>query len=63
MRRPKFHHHDCVSCHHQFACDGELEGNHDGWPEVICVEFHERWRRTCDECRERNTLANDEDAA
>lgn len=62
MRRPRVHFHDCVSCQQQYACDGELEGNTDGWPEVICVEFHERWCRTCDECRERHALAANADA-
>lgn len=57
--RPKFHHHDCDQCGQQFSCDGQLERNHDGWPEVICVEFHERGQRTCRECAERE----DEDAA
>lgn len=51
--RPRIHHHDCVNCGQQFSCDGEWERNHDGWPEAVCLEFHERWRRLCDECRNR----------
>lgn len=37
-RRP--HHHDCQQCGKPAPCSGELELNHDGFPAVICRDFH-----------------------
>ena len=48
MRR-KEHTHRCA-CGAFFECAGELERNHDGWPEVICRVFHIDGDRTCPVC-------------
>jgi hypothetical protein len=48
--RQQLHEHPCDVCRLPFDCDGELERNYDGWPEVICVSFHERHSRTCGNC-------------
>ena len=34
------HSHPCAHCKTPVECGGELEQNHDGWPEVICRIFH-----------------------
>jgi hypothetical protein len=46
----KVHHHECFHCGEQFSCSGELERNEDGWPEVICYEFHRMEQRACPKC-------------
>jgi hypothetical protein len=50
----KTHTHVCRTCRQRFPCDGDLERNHDGWPEVICVAYHERRQDTCEKCAERD---------
>jgi hypothetical protein len=42
MARIERHTHPCSTpnCLTRLACHGELSGNHDGWPEVICLDFH-----------------------
>lgn len=44
------HAHDCEACGKPFDCTGELERNHDGWPEVICDWFHRYEQRVCPTC-------------
>ena len=36
------HTHPCSlkGCTHRVECRGELSGNYDGWPEVICDSYH-----------------------
>lgn len=55
------HQHRCVTCGTNVECDGELERNHDGWPDVICREFREacdgrRPAFRCETCAEQNRL-------
>ena len=38
MRRYE-HHHPCQDCGQETPCDGPLEKNYDGWPDVICLIF------------------------
>ena len=38
--RVKPHSHPCQSCGAKTPCPGTWEENYDGWPEVICREFH-----------------------
>ncbi len=42
-------------------CDGELERNYDGWPEVICVIYHKDGQDVCEECAGANE--DDDDRA
>ena len=58
--KPKFHHHECYHCGQQFVCRGELEWNHDGWPEVVCFDFHRMEQQACPKCA---GVDEDEDAA
>lgn len=34
------HHHPCQHCGAKTECSGTWEQNYDGFPEVICREFH-----------------------
>lgn len=34
------HHHPCQRCGRKTQCPGTWEENWDGWPEVICPEWH-----------------------
>lgn len=34
------HHHPCQRCQVKTECGGTWEQNYDGFPEVICPEFH-----------------------
>jgi len=36
--RPHFH--PCQSCGAETPCEGLREQNYDGFPSVICLEFH-----------------------
>jgi hypothetical protein len=41
--RSKTHTHPCENsprCPNTFACSGQWEPNHDGWPEAICDNYH-----------------------
>lgn len=38
--RVKPHHHPCGRCGAKTECGGVWEQNYDGWPEVVCSEFH-----------------------
>lgn len=40
MPRVPPHHHPCQQCGIKTECPGTWEENYDGWPEVICREFH-----------------------
>ena len=40
MPRCKVHHHPCQDCGAKTECGGVFEQNYDGWPEVICAEWH-----------------------
>lgn len=53
MRHQPDHSHPCQHCHVQTDCDGDLEQNYDGWPEVICVQFDTQNHADflCVECR------------
>lgn len=60
--RLKIHDHPCADCARLTPCDGTLEENHDGWPEVVCVEFHMpngylNPDFICEDCDEKRTQA------
>lgn len=38
--RDRPHSHPCAHCKSPLECHGELLRNFDGWPEVICHEYH-----------------------
>ncbi len=40
MPRVPVHHHACQDCGVKTECGGTFEQNYDGFPEVICREFH-----------------------
>lgn len=40
MPRIAPHHHPCQACGQKVECGGTWEQNYDGFPEVICPEFH-----------------------
>lgn len=45
------HTHPCADCRTPVDCPGSWEGNHDGFPEVICDVFHRRhWTPLCEDC-------------
>ena len=44
------HTHKCRVCGKRYECEGTLERNHDGWPEVICLAFHVRLLQECEDC-------------
>lgn len=50
------HTHPCVDCQTPVDCDGDLERNHDGFPDVICRSYHLTGGFTaalrCDACTE-----------
>ena len=41
MPRVKPHHHPCQRCGAKTECGGTWEENYDGFPDVICAEFHQ----------------------
>jgi hypothetical protein len=43
------HLHQCA-CGRSFECQGDLERNHDGHPEVICRLFHVAHLDQCEDC-------------
>jgi hypothetical protein len=49
------HTHLCTSasCHRRFECHGTERENHDGWPRVICINYHELLQDICPECERR----------
>jgi hypothetical protein len=40
MMRQRPHHHPCRLCGAKTECPGAWEENYDGFPEVICPEWH-----------------------
>ena len=56
MRDRNAHSHPCSGCQVSVECDGELERNFDGWPEVICTSYHllngETAEVLCEACAE-----------
>jgi hypothetical protein len=46
------HTHACDTCGAAVPCGGDRERNHDGWPSVICVVFHDHAREPwlCEPC-------------
>lgn len=62
MTQPVRHNHDCQTCGNPMDCDGELERNFDGWPEVVCVIYHLDGKDVCEECATRSTEDEDDDA-
>jgi len=38
--RVAVHHHPCQSCQVKLECGGTWTENYDGFPDVICPEFH-----------------------
>jgi len=40
MSRVAVHHHPCADCGAKTECGGSWEENYDGFPEVICREWH-----------------------
>lgn len=49
--RERPHHHPCATCGEKVECSGSWEQNWDGFPEVICREFHQdRWPFLCEDC-------------
>ncbi len=40
MPRVRPHHHPCADCGTKTECPGAWEENFDGFPEVICPEWH-----------------------
>ncbi len=48
------HTHPCRDCKTPTPCDGDLERNIDGLPEIICVEYHVTFGRydfRCEACQ------------
>lgn len=46
----KPHTHPCRRCGERFECSGTWKQNYDGFPEVICEDFHEREYSLCGAC-------------
>ena len=40
MPRVSVHHHPCFRCQAKTECPSTWEENYDGWPGVICREYH-----------------------
>lgn len=58
------HHHPCADCGTKTECPGTWEENYDGWPEVVCPEYHTAsYPFTCEGCEwKREDAANAEAA-
>lgn len=69
--RTKPHHHPCQRCGKKTECGGIFEQNVDGFPEIVCPEFHlsdgtinrDFICEACDEADERPTEDDTEGAA
>ncbi len=50
----RIHTHKCKHCGTPVECDGELSRNYDGFPDVICANYHRASGRTdppiCEDC-------------
>lgn len=44
------HAHPCRKCGNKFPCYGPEEYNPDGWPEVVCLAYHEENQDWCENC-------------
>lgn len=52
--RQRPHTHPCHDCKVKVECPGEWEQNHDGWPEVVCLEYERAgFDFVCDVCEEK----------
>lgn len=56
MPRVPVHHHPCQDCGAKTECGGTWEENYDGFPEVICREWHQpngtiNSDFVCDDCQ------------
>ena len=51
-RRDRAHTHRCTSCNLDFECHADLSRNYDGWPEVVCDQYHIGNVTVCEECYE-----------
>jgi hypothetical protein len=50
-RNDRAHTHQCIHCRTPVECHGTLERNHDGWPEVVCDNFHKSSKLfLCESC-------------
>ena len=59
--RSRLHTHPCADCGTPTECDGERERNYDGFPDVICLNYHLLSGITnpdfrCDACAEARDL-------
>lgn len=65
MRRTSPHCHPCERCGLETVCDGDLERNFDGWPLVVCRQFHVDVRSVeflCETCVEQEAAEATADA-
>ncbi len=68
MPRVAVHHHPCADCGAKTECGGTWEENYDGFPEVICREFHLSSGDTnpdfiCHRCNEKQLAAEAKERA
>lgn len=61
MNKP--HTHVCAKCAKPYECDGTLERNDDGFPEVICLTFHQDHQQVCETCHVAADAATQADLA
>ena len=57
------HKEQCIRCRKDYDCDGNLERNHDGWPEVICDLYHRYNMQECPDCLVEMEQQHDADMA
>lgn len=55
------HSHPCAHCKTPVECEAELVRNYDGWPEVVCEDYHLVGGATnpdwlCEDCQECDAL-------
>ena len=64
MPRIAPHSHPCQRCRVLTECCGDIEQNHDGWPEWVCIEFdtHDHSDFVCEDCAELVDHCDDEEA-
>ena len=64
-RAQRPHHHPCLDCGAKTECPGDWEENYDGFPEVICPEYHQggfiNSDFVCDACHEQRAATPDDD--
>lgn len=54
------HTHCCTLCHTRYDCDGDLEHNYDGFPEVVCTAYHYAAETECIECQSLRSFCDNE---